>query len=487
MASLGKIARRTFLIGAAAVAGGVAVGYWYVNKPYPNPLEGDLAEGEATFNPYVKIAADNTITIIAPRAEMGQGISTTLAAFVAEELDVTLDKVKVEHGPASYAYFNAAMLEESGPFNFFDDSFVAETVRGALGTVGKVLGLQATGGSSSTRDGFDRMRQAGAAARTLLLQAAATRLGVHPSALTTDNGTIVHTASKPSLTYGDVAADAARLDPPGDVKLKEKAEWKLLGKSQQRVDMLDKVTGAPIFGIDVRLPDMVYATVRISPVFGAKPAKYDLSKAEKMPGVIKIVPLEDDLWRAASASSPKTPGRRSAPPTRSRSNGKSPANPPDSDGLMKVIADAAMSGDGDVMRDDGDVDAAFADAPREKLIEAEYRVPYLSHAPMEPMNCTAQLKDGKLDVWAPNQMPVHRALALRRSRRRHPGKDHRPHDIDGRCVRPPRRARLRPLCRPARQGGGWPSGQGDVDPRRGHASRSLPPRCGGADARAHRR
>lgn len=405
MASVGKIARRTFLIGAAAVAGGVAVGYWYVKKPYANPLEGDLAEGEATFNPYVKIAADNSITIIAPRAEMGQGISTTLAAFVAEELDVTLDKVKVEHGPASYAYFNAAMLEESGPFNFFDDSLVAETVRGALGTVGKVLGLQATGGSSSTRDGFDRMRQAGAAARTLLLQAAATRLSVHPSALTTDNGTIVHAASKQSLTYGDVAADAARLDPPGDVKLKEKAEWKLLGKSQQRVDMRDKVTGAPIFGIDVRLPDMVYATVRISPVFGAKPAKYDLSKAEQMPGVIKIVPLKttygegfgviaENSWAAfRAADAIEVEWEKSA-------------NPPDSEGLIKVIADAAMSGDGDVMRDDGDVEAAFADAPREKLIEAEYQVPYLSHAPMEPMNCTAQLKDGKLTLWAPNQMPV---------------------------------------------------------------------------------
>lgn len=103
MANWKKIARRTFLIGAATIAGGVAVGYWYVSRPYANPLEGDLAEGEATFNPYVKIGSDNTITVIAPRAEMGQGISTTLAAFVAEELDVTLDKIKVEHGPASNA------------------------------------------------------------------------------------------------------------------------------------------------------------------------------------------------------------------------------------------------------------------------------------------------------------------------------------------------------------------------------------------------
>ena len=108
MASLGKIARRTFLFGAAAIAGGAAFGYYYYRKPYPNPLEKQLAEGEATFNPFVKIASDNTITVIAPRAEMGQGVSTTLAALVAEELEVSLDKIKVEHGLADWAYYNSA-------------------------------------------------------------------------------------------------------------------------------------------------------------------------------------------------------------------------------------------------------------------------------------------------------------------------------------------------------------------------------------------
>lgn len=405
MANWGKIARRTFLLGAAAVAGGVAVGYWYVNKPYPNPLEDGLAEGEATFNPYVKIGQDNTITVIAPRAEMGQGISTTLAAFVAEELDVTLDKVKVDYGPASYAYYNSAMLEEGGPFPFYDDSRMAEMTRAVLGSLGKVLGMQGTGGSTGTRDGFDRMRQAGAAARVMLVEAAAKKLGVAASELTTDNATIVHKASGKSVTYGEVALDAAKVSPPGEVVLKDKSQWKLLGKPQMRVDMLDKVTGAPIFGIDVRLPDMLYGTVLISPVFHAKAVKSDLSKAEKMPGVVKIVPLQtvygsgfgviaENTWAAFKAAEAI------------EVEWEKPANPPDSEGLMKVIAEAAASGAGDVMRDDGDVDTAFADAPREKIVEAEYRVPYLSHATMEPMNCTAQLKDGKLTVWAPNQSPV---------------------------------------------------------------------------------
>ncbi|MCB1467206.1 MAG: molybdopterin-dependent oxidoreductase, partial [Rhizobiaceae bacterium] len=231
MSRLGKITRRVFLLGSAAVAGGVAVGYWYVNRPYDNPLDAELSEGETTFNPYVKVGVDNTITIIAPRAEMGQGISTTLAALVAEELDVTLDKVRVEHGPASHAYYNSAMLEEGGPFNFFDEGFVADTVRSALGTVGKVLGLQATGGSASTRDGFDRMRQAGAAARMMLVDAAAARLNVPASELIAENGAVVHGASNRSLAYGELALDAAKRSPPASVELKPRDQWKLLGKS----------------------------------------------------------------------------------------------------------------------------------------------------------------------------------------------------------------------------------------------------------------
>jgi len=405
MSRLGRITRRVFLIGAATVAGGVAVGYWYYRRPYPNPLEDGLAEGEATFNPYVKIGADNTITLIAPRAEMGQGISTTLAAFVAEELDVTLDRVRVEHGPPSYAYYNAAMLEEGGGFNFWDESFTAETVRGLMGVAGKMLGLQATGGSTAARDGFDRMRQAGAAARVMLVEAAAARLGVPVADLTTENGTIVHAASSRSVTYGEVALDASKLNPPSSVRLREPAEWKLLGKAQPRVDMLDKVTGAPIFGIDVRQPDMLFGTVRMSPVFGVAPVRSDISAAANMPGVVKIVPIETTYGSGFGVIAENTWAAFKAAEAIDVEWGK-PAYPEDDAGIMAMIADAAKSGSATAMRDDGNVDTAFADAPQERLIEAEYSVPFLAHAPMEPMNCTARLKDGVLDVWAPNQMPV---------------------------------------------------------------------------------
>lgn len=404
MASIGKVARRTFLIGAAAIAGGVAVGYWYVSRPYPNPLEDDLAEGEATFNPYVKIGADNTVTVIAPRAEMGQGISTTLAAFVAEELGVPLEELKVEHGPTSFAYYNGTMMEESGPFPWFDESLIATIARDAFATVGKVLGLQATGGSASTRDGFERMRQAGAATRHVLLEAAAARFGVPAAQLETVGRSVVHKASGKSATFGELAADAAKISPPKSLKLKDKAEWTLLGKPQKRVDMLAKVTGAPIYGVDVDLPGMLYGTVKMSPVFWQKPASADLSKAEAVKGIVKIVPLDTTYGHGFGVIAENTWAAFQAAELIEADWGK-PAYPADSAAIDKALSDA-LATEGSTGRDDGDVDVAFADAPAERVLDAEYAVPFLAHACMEPMNATALVKDGKLEIWAPNQMPT---------------------------------------------------------------------------------
>lgn len=405
MASIGKIARRTFLIGSAAVAGGVAFGYYYVSRPYPNPLEGELAEGEATFNPYVKITSDNAITIIAPRAEMGQGISTTLAAFVAEELDVELEQVRVEHGPASWAYYNSAMMEDAGPFPFFDESLIAETARGAFGAVAKVLGLQATGGSASTRDGFERMRKAGAAARQVLVAAAATRLGVRERELETQGGVIRHKASDRSLTYGEVALDAAKLSPPSDPALKPASQWRLIGQSLPRVDMLAKVTGAPIFGIDVSLPDMLFGTVRMNPVFYQQPRNADLAAAEAVPGVVRIVPISSTYGHGFGVIAENTWAAFRAAELIEADWG-TPAYPADGEAITKALADALAGGGGSRMRNDGDVDRSFADAPRERVVSAEYTVPMLAHACMEPMNATARFSDGKLEVWSPNQMPT---------------------------------------------------------------------------------
>ncbi|WP_394887788.1 molybdopterin cofactor-binding domain-containing protein [Mesorhizobium sp. AaZ16] len=408
MASVAKIARRTFLIGAAAVAGGVAVGYYSYRKPYPNPLDKDLAEGETTFNPYVKIAPDNTITVIVPRAEMGQGVATSLAALVAEELNVRLDQVKVEHGPADWAYYNSEIFAEGGPFASFNEGAVAEAARGLMGGVGKIFGLQGTGGSSSLRDGFGKMREAGATAREMLVSAAAARFKVQAGELVADGGVIAHKTSGRSLTYGEVAADAAKREVPSGIRLKDKSEWKLLGKPQPRTDMLAKVTGAPIFGIDVTLPDMLYGTVKMSPRFWAKPVKADISKAEKMPGVVKIVPIETSYGHGFGVIAENTWAAFQAAEAIEVEWGAADY-PADSAAISQALKDA-LAVDGSALRDDGDVDTAFADAPREKLVAAEYSVPFLAHACMEPMNATARLKDGVLDIWSPNQFPTQTRL-----------------------------------------------------------------------------
>ena len=177
--SAGSIARRTFLIGSAAIAGGLGVGYYFYRRPYANPLLKQAKAGEAVFNPYVIIGPDNRIVIVVPRSEMGQGVQTTLAALVAEELDVPFADIEVEHGPASWAYYNRAVLEDGGPFSKFDEGLLAQGARGMMGAAGKMLGLQITGGSSSTVDAFTKMREAGAMARALLLEAASGMLG-HP-------------------------------------------------------------------------------------------------------------------------------------------------------------------------------------------------------------------------------------------------------------------------------------------------------------------
>ncbi|TJV20229.1 MAG: xanthine dehydrogenase family protein molybdopterin-binding subunit, partial [Mesorhizobium sp.] len=180
--------------------------------------------------------------------------------------------------------------------------------------------------------------------------------------------------------------------------------WKLLGKPQKRIDMLAKVTGAPIFGIDVTLPEMLYGTVKMSPRFWAKPVKADFSNAEKMPGVIKIVPIDTNYGHGFGIIAENTWAAFKAAEAID-AEWADPDYPLDSAGISEVLKQA-LGTKGSVMRDDGDVDTAFADAPRERIVEADYGVPYLAHATMEPMNATARLKDGVLDIWCGNQAPT---------------------------------------------------------------------------------
>lgn len=396
MARMMKIARRGFLFGSVALLGGVAFGWWRYATPYGNPLAAGLAEGQATLTPYVVIDAQG-VTIIAPRAEMGQGIHTTLAALVAEEMDLDLSQVRVIHGPASSAYYNAAVLAEGVPFAPTDTGWMAQTLRAAMDVPAKFLGFQITGGSSSIPDGFEKMRLAGAAARAALVQAAAVRLGVAPEALRTEGGAVI-AADGTRLAYTDLATDAAGIDLPEEPPLKPRSEWRLLGKTQMRVDMAAKVTGAAQFAVDLRLPGMRFATVRSNPRLGGPMMGYDDSAAKGMPGVERIIPLPDGVavvatntWAALQAAEAIVFDWGPAP------------YPADSAAIADVLRASFTEDRRDSRnRDEGDVDAVLTAADW----QADYTVPYLAHATMEPMSSAALLKDGRLTVWSGNQLPT---------------------------------------------------------------------------------
>lgn len=391
-----KIARRGFLFGSAALLGGVAFGWWRYATPYGNPLETGLGEGQAALTPYVLIDASG-ITVIAPRAEMGQGIHTTLAALVAEEMDLTLDQIRVIHGPASAAYYNAAVLGEGVPFAPTDQSWIAETVRAAMDIPAKFLGFQITGGSSSIPDGFEKMRLAGAAARAALMQAAANRLNLPVDQLSTEAGRVI-APDGTAIPYTDLAVEAAAIDLPSEPPLKARSDWKLLGETQPRVDMPGKVTGTAQFAIDLRLPDMRFATVRTNPRQGAAMNGFDDSAAKSIPGVERIVPVENGVavvatntWAAMQGADAITFDWAAAP---------YPATSAEiTDTLRASFTDDRKDS---TNRNDGDVDAVLTADDW----QAEYSTPYLAHATMEPMSSAALLKDGRLTIWSGNQLPT---------------------------------------------------------------------------------
>ena len=389
MSKLGKIARRTFLFGTVAIVGGVAFGAYKVNQDYPNPFEGD--PDKITLNPFLFV--DQTgITLIAPRAEMGQGTHTTWAALIAEELDVDLDQVNVIHGPAAKAYYNSALMEAALPFLDYKVKGFQHGMRSFVGDISKLLGTQMTGGSTAMKDGFDRMREIGASARETFKQAAAERWGLKRSELVTARG-VVTAPDGSSLSYEELAEEAARIDPPR-VDLRPRSEWRLLGKTQPRVDMLGKATGAAEFGADVRLDGMKFATVRMNPRrTGMK--QFDATAAETMPGVEKIVDLGDGIAVIASNTWLAMQAANSVEIEWEK------AEYADTDVQFAQLKATFADEPNATPRDEGDVEQDFDGT----LVQAEYNVPALAHATMEPMNATALYTADSLTVWSGNQAP----------------------------------------------------------------------------------
>ncbi|OIQ44597.1 MAG: isoquinoline 1-oxidoreductase [Roseobacter sp. MedPE-SW] len=393
MASLKKIARRSFLVGSAAILGGVAFGTYKYHQPAPNPLE--PGEGKAVLNPFVFVDQSG-VTLIAPRAEMGQGVHSSWAALIAEELDVDPAQVTVIHGPAAKAYYNSAMMAEALPGRGYNASDFQHSLGQVVGNFSKFLDLQVTGGSSSMKDGFTRMRLAGASARETLKEAAAQRLGVARALLETRDGQVLAPGGV-TLSYADLATEAATVDPQ-EAELRPAAQWKYIGKPVPRIDMLAKVTGTAGFGVDTRIDGMKFAAIKQNPHFGAGMRSFDASAAKDMAGVEEVIDLGDavavvgsNTWLAQQAVDAIEVDWE---PT---------AQPETTDAIFAEIEAAFDDVPNSTMRDDGDVDSLPEGA---ELIEAEYRLPYLAHATMEPMNATALYTGDALQIWAPNQGPT---------------------------------------------------------------------------------
>ncbi|MDV7141330.1 molybdopterin cofactor-binding domain-containing protein [Tropicimonas sp. TH_r6] len=396
MSRIGTITRRAFLVGSVAIAGGVAFGTYLYRKPAANPLLDDLAEGEAALTPWVLIDAEK-ITLITPHSDLGQGAVSMQAMLLAEELDLEFGQFETSPGVPSPAYYNTAMATELAPFNAHDTSVQARAVRGGLGVLGKFIGLQGTGGSSSVPDSFEKLRTAGAVARETLKRAASERSGINTTALRTEAGKVI-LPDGTAFTYQELAADTAGLAPVRKVRLREPSEWRLIGKEVQRLDILAKSTGTQAYGIDLEVEGMVHAAVKVNPRQGGALNGYDASAALEMRGVSRVVEvtggaavIADNTWRAFHAAEAIDFDWGPAP------------YPAEMEGHWAEVAASFTEERLDKeWRHDGDVDAAVSEG---QAVESEYRAPYVAHAPLEPLNALALFEAGRLDLWAAHQMP----------------------------------------------------------------------------------
>lgn len=398
MANLGKIARRTFLVGSAAIAGGVAFGVYAYQRDPENPLLAGLGDGEAALTPYVKITGDG-ITLITPRTDMGQGAYSLQAALIAEELDVRLDQVSMDPGPPEPAYYNTALAQDAAPFPATDQGLIAESTRTVVDALMKFLGMHVTGGSTTAPDSYVKLRQAGAIARETLKLAAAQQTGLDATSFRTESGAVI-LPDGTILPYTSLATTAAKITPPDDVALRDPSAWTMLGKPMLRADMVAKCTGTQDYGIDFKIDGMLHATIKTNPANGGAMLGFDAAKAETMPGVHKVVPLSngvavvaDNTWRAFQAVEQID-----------FDWGPSPY-PKDMDQHWHSLAQAIRTPKGDVHhRDDGNWDLTFfKEWPR--IENAEYRAPYLAHAPLEPLCAVVRVTDTRADVWAGIQIP----------------------------------------------------------------------------------
>lgn len=361
-----NLSRRTFIKSTALVAGGLVVAF---SIPQAKRFMGVANAAEAmplpAPNAFLRIGADDSITVLLAHSEMGQGVWTTLPMLIADELDADWNKVKVEHAPAAPAYIHTA------------------------------YGLQITGGSTTTWSEFDRYRQAGALTRALLMQAAAKQWNVPVDSLRTENGAVVNGQKK--LSYGQLVETASKLPTPTTVTLKKPEQWKFIGKATKRLDSAEKINGSAKFGQDIQFEGLKIAMVARAPVFGTKLKSVDDSEARKVPGVIKVVKVPTGVAVIAEHYWAAKQGREALKLEWDLAG----HDKPDSAALLKQYQALAQQ-PGVQAAKAGDVAGASKQAKH--TVSAEYVLPYLSHAPMEPLNCAVKISDHGCDIWTGTQM-----------------------------------------------------------------------------------
>ena len=389
-----KWTRRAFIGTGGLLATGLVIGVAgnaYVNKAIKKYSGTGMGEGES-LNAWLRIGPDGTITVAVPRAEMGQGVYTSIPQLIAEELEVDMSRIKVIQPQPESPYANTYLLTNKAP-NIFKGYKMAEKLPA-------ILPLIVTGGSTSIPDAWNNMRYAGATAREMLIQAAANKWSVKPTDCYAENGAVINKGNNERLSYADLATAAKEIDLAELPELKKKADYKIIGKPVQRLDIPEKVTGKAEFGLDVRLDGMLYAAMRHPETIGGKiTAINNEDEVAKLPGVKKVVLTEygaaviaDNTWRATNATKmldlDEDDGGNSGISTGIITNR-----------MKEVLDEAPLS----VPEKEGDVDAVLGEEG--KIIEGLYEVPYLAHAAMEPLNCTVKIaKDNSsAEVWVGHQ------------------------------------------------------------------------------------
>jgi isoquinoline 1-oxidoreductase subunit beta len=361
------LSRRQFMQVGAALSGGLVLHFSLAGCGGPVTEHGDGLFAPSAF---IRIDRDGGVTLVMHKVEMGQGTYTSMPMLIAEELEVDLDRVRLEHAPPNDALYSEPLL-----------------------------GVQETGGSTSVRGNWERLRRAGATAREMLIAAAAETWSVDPHSCHASDGKVLHSPTGRIASYGELVDRAATAPAPRDVALKDPKEFKLIGTPAKRLDTREKVDGSARFGIDVRLPGMKYAAVKACPVFGGKLASVDDSKAKAIPGVQHVVRLDDAV--AVIAHETWT-AQRGLSALEIRWDEGANAKLFTADVVQQLASASQRSGA--VAREEGDVDDAMARASRR--VEAVYQLPFLAHATLEPINCTVHVQPDRCEIWVGTQVPT---------------------------------------------------------------------------------